>query len=270
MEQENGAVKCECAGDWKNPKTILMFSLVVLVSAIIIVSILRERIVSENEDIVTVMGRGKVSYQPDIAVVTLGVQVDKAPKAEDALSKLNESMNRIIASAKALDIPEEDIQTQSYSLFPHYDFQGEGGGTSIPSGYDANQQVTIKTKNIDENPVIVSKVIEEVSKAGANQVVGVSFDVSNLEELKQKARIEAISDARSKSSGIAKAAGVEKLGKVTSWYENIIKSPDVQSSYDGGGMGGALAKSSANVPSPQIPSGTEEIIIEMGLNYRIK
>lgn len=266
MEQETPTKKFEF--EWKNPKTVFIFTLAVLVTVIVVVSILRERIVNKDTDITTIIGRGEVLYQPNIAIINLGVQVDKVPKAEEALGKLNESMNRIIASAKGLGIADEDIMTQSYSLYPHYDFQGEGGGTSIPSGYDANQQVSIKARMVDENPAIVSRVIEEASKAGANQVVGVSFDVSNLEELKQKARLEAITDAREKSVGLAKAAGVKKIGDVVSWYENIIKSPDAQ--YSSYGLGGSGEKSSAGLnASPQINPGIQEIIIEMGLNYRI-
>lgn len=250
---------------WKNQKNILIFSGIVLLAAVVIVSILRERIVSENMETTTVVGRGKISYQPDIAVVNLGVQIDKANKAEEALNRLNETMNKVIDCAKTLGIPEEDIQTQSYSLFPHYDYLGEGGGTSLPSGYDANQQVAIKVRGVDQSPEFPGKIIEEASKAGANQVVGVNFDISNLEELKQKARIAAIKDAKSKTAELAKAAGV-RLGKMSGWYESVIKSPDSQNYY--GGMGGSAEKGSSL--NPQISGGTQEIIIEMGLNYKVK
>lgn len=254
---------------WVNPKNAMIFASMILLFGIIFVSILREKIVNENNDITTITGQGKISYQPDIAVVTLGVQVDRVSKAQEALGKLNDSMNKVIEATKALGISAEDIQTQAYSLFPHYDYQITSGGATIPSGYDANQQIIIKVKGIDANPNLVGSVIESASGAGANQVVGISFDVSNLNELKQKARIEAINDARSKSGGLAKAAGIRKMGKVVSWYENIIKSPDLQNS--GYGMGGSDATLSSKAPlAPQIPNGNQDIIIEIGLNYRIR
>jgi hypothetical protein len=261
MEQENSMLKVQ----WLNTKNVLIFLSVIFLFVVLLVSILREKIVNENNDVTVVTGQGRISYQPDIAIVTLGVQVDRVFKAEEALSKLDDSMNKIIEAVKALGIPAEDIQTQSYSLSPHYDYL-LGGGTSVPSGYDASQQITIKVKNINSNPNLAGSVIESANGAGANKVIGVSFDVSNLEELKQKARIEAINDARSKSGGMAKAAGIGKLGKVVSWYENIIKSPDSQnSSY---GLGGSSEKTAS--ATPQISSGTDEIIIEIGLNYRVR
>jgi uncharacterized protein YggE len=263
METENIAQN----SNWKDPKFILKMLVAVMIAAIVIVAILRERIVNENSDTVSVTGRGKVSYQPDMAVVTLGVQIENAAKAEDALNKLNEATGKIISAVKVLGIPEKDIKTQTYSLVPHYEYKTEDRN-SVVSGYDANQQLVIKVKGIDADPGVSGRVIEEAGKAGSNQVMGVSFDISNLEELKQEARIEAIKDAQEKSASLAKAAGIRKLGRVVSWYENIIKSPDSSQNY-GYGMGGNAEKSVSSVPA-QIPSGTDDIVIEMGVNYRIK
>lgn len=263
METENVAANT----NWKSPKFIFKVLALVLVGAVIIVSILRERIVHDNENTVTVVGRGKISYQPDMATVTLGVQVDNAAKAEEALNKLNEATNKIILAVKAIGIPTEDIKTQAYSLNPHYEYKAVNQN-SVISGYDANQQLVIKVKGIDKDPGLSGRVIEEAGKAGSNQVMGVSFDVSDVEGLKQKARIEAINDAKSKSSELAKAAGIRKLGSVVSWYENVIQSPD-NSQNNNYGMGGSAEKAISSVPA-QIPSGTNDIIIEMGVNYRIR
>jgi uncharacterized protein len=262
MEKENESLRSQ----WMNPKNILIFLSVILLFAVIIVAILKDRIVDKNLDVTTITGQGEISYNPDIAVITVGVEVDRAFKAEEALNKLNDSVDKVVSSIKSLGIPEGDIQTKSYSLLPHYDYQGAGGGVSVPSGYDANQQIAIKVKDIDSNPGLISNVIESASRTGANQIIGVSFNVSNLEELKQKARLEAINDAKLKSASLAKAAGIEKLGKVTGWYENVLKSPDLQNS--GYGAGGASDNSGISVP--QIPAGTDEIIIEVGLNFRVK
>ena len=67
----------------------------VLLAAIIVVSILRDRLVNVQYRQVTVNGQGRVSYNPDLAVINLGVQIDKAKQAEDALKQLNEKVNKI-------------------------------------------------------------------------------------------------------------------------------------------------------------------------------
>ena len=51
--------------------------------------------------------------------------------------------------------------------------------------------------------------------------------------------------------------------------ENIIKSPDNSAPFYGYGMGGGGAEA-AMPPAPQIPSGSQEIIIEINLNYEVK
>lgn len=248
------------SGQNRWPKIILFLILILAVAAVAIVSIVRERIVSPSQWQVSVTGQGKVSYQPDIANITLGVQIDKVARAEDALNLLNERVNKIIAAVKALEIPAADIQTQNYSLYPQYDAVDN---ISTLTGYNANQQLLIKVRGIDKESGKVSKVIAEATKVGANQVIGIGFEAANIEDLKQEARVKAINDAKSKANKLADAAGVE-LGKIIGWWENFIQVPSSgQYSYDGkGGAGGA--------GMPAVPSGGQEVIIEVNLNYRVK
>lgn len=252
-----------CCKDWRSPKMILIFVGMLLIAGIVIVALVREKIVNPNLNQVTVNGEGKVSYQPDIATITLGVQIDKAANAEEALRLLNEKMQNIISAVKAAGIAEEDIKTKTFALSPQYEYKD---GTSRVSGYGANQQLEIKAQNIIENSAIVSQSVSAANRAGANQILGVSFDVASLNDLKQQARIKAIEDARSKAGALAKAAGVKKLKKIVGWYENVVQSPDIQAGYGYGGSEKAL--SSAQV-APQMPSGNQEIIINVGVNYQV-
>ncbi len=250
---------------FKNPKFILKLLGMLLLAGIIIVSIIRDRIVNYPQYQVSVNGQGKVAYNADIAVITLGVQVDKVKTAEDALKQLNDKMNKIIEALKKSGVKDENIQTENYSLSPQYDVIG---GISKVSGYSANQQLTVKVVGIDEDQNLIGNTVKAAGAAGSNQITGVKFDVSNLNDLKQEARIKAIADAKSKSDNIARAAGV-KLKRVIGWYENIIKAPDTTFPYYGYGLGGG-GEGGGGLPTPQIPSGSQEIIIEINLNYEVK
>lgn len=244
-------------------KYVVILLLILAMTAIVIVSILRDRIVNVQQNQVSVMGQGKVSYQPDIATVNLGVQIDRAPTADVAVQQLNEKISKVIFSLETLGIKKEDIQTQAYFLNPQYDYKE---GTSTVSGYGANQKLAIKVSDIKNKPELVNQVVAQAGSAQANQIVGIEFSVSNINDLKQQARILAIQDAKSKSGALAGAAGV-RLGKVENWYENVLQSPDLN--FGNGGFGGSdamLAKSA----TPQIPSGTQDIIIEVGLTYEVK
>jgi uncharacterized protein len=261
MEMNNSHEHVCCHGS-RRGKWIFAIIAVVLLAVVILAAILRDRIVNQPQYQVSVTGQGKVSYQPDIANVIIGVQIDKVAKAEDALKQLNTKMDQISAAIKALGIKEEDLKTQNYSLLPQYDYIEN---VSNLSGYNANEQLIVRIKDIKTNPNSVARVVEEASKAGANQILGINYDLSNSEELKQQARLLAIADARSKAGVLAEAATVE-LGEVVGWWENIIQIPYSSNNYyygDKGGMGvgGATA---------YVPSGSQEIIIEVNVSYKLK
>lgn len=259
----NATAPC-CA--WRNPKTILILIAMLMLGAIIIVSILRDRIVNRDNWQISVIGQGKISYQPDIANINMGVKVDNVEKAEDALNQLNDKMKKINEAIEKLGIGKDNIQTQNYMLVPHYanssdNLVNSNLSDSKKTGYDANQIIVVKARGIKENNEIVSKIIAEASKAGVNQVNGIAFESSLLNDLKQEARLKAIADARSKAKDTSKALGV-RLGKVVGWYENYIY-PETQTyQSDMGGVGGG--------GSPVIPTGTYEITMEVNISYLLK
>lgn len=248
---------------WREPKFVLALVGLLLLAGIITISILRDRIVNPNLQQVTVNGQGRVAYSPDLAIVTLGLQIDKAKTAEDALNQLNSKMENILQAIKAIGVTDNDIQTQNYYLNPQYDY---ADNISRVSGYNANQQLVIKISAYDQDPGRLNKVIAAASKAGANQVAGLTFDSSKMNDLKQQARIAAIKDAKDKSVALAAAAGVE-LKSISGWWENIIQPAAYGNaySYDLGGKGGAGA-----VADPQIGAGSHEVVVEVGVSYNLK
>jgi len=246
---------------WKNPWVVISLVGIILTAGVVVISILRDQIVNQQQWTVSFVGQGKINYTPDIANINMGVQIDKKEKVEDALKELNQKIADIFKAIQDIGIAKEDIQTQNYSLYPQYDIID---GVSNPSGYSANQAVIVKVRDIEKNPDLTSKIISAATKAGINQVNGISFEPSNLEVLRQEARIKAIEDARKKAMETANVLGV-KLGKLVSWWENYI-APDYQYMYaDGkGGMGGDGGS------LPTVPSGNREIIIEVSVNYLVK
>lgn len=245
---------------WHDPKVIISLLAILLIGAIVIVSILRDRIVNAPNWQIQVTGQGKVPYQPDSAVVTLGVKIDKMTKAEDALSALNQKIAPVYSALETIGIPKSAITTQNYTIYPEYDVPE---GVSRLSGYTAEQLLSVKVEGLLGDPAKVAKVIAAASMSGANQISGVTFESSKLQDIKQEARLNAIADAQKKSQELAKALNVE-LGEVVGWWENVIVSPDMYSTYGKGyGIGGG-----GEVPS--LPSGTEEVVIEVNVSYLLK
>lgn len=235
---------------------IALVLVILAVTAIIIVSMLRDRIVNTPQWTVSIHGEAKVSYEPDLARINLGVQVDNAKTAQDALKKLNTEMQNVIGSIEALGITRDAIQTQNYSLYPNYQYAED---VSTIYGYNANQQVSIKVDITNDTPDMVSRIIETASSNGANQVNGVSFEIKDVETIKQQARLQAIENAQKQAHETAQAVGV-RLGKIVGWYENTSGMGGGPMMYDAGYGGGG----------PIVPSGTPEITVGVDITYKIR
>ena len=163
------------------------------------------------DKLVTVTGEATVAAAPDTAVIRIGVtsQGKTARAASDANAK---EMTAVLAAIKDSGIADRDIQTTSLSLQPQYDPNKTGAARLI--GFQANNQVTVKIRDIGQLPAVLDRAIA----AGANEMSGIEFVVSEQSKLLDKARAEAIADARRKAELYANAAGM-KVGRVMSISE---------------------------------------------------
>ncbi|MCU0678941.1 MAG: SIMPL domain-containing protein [Planctomycetes bacterium] len=246
---------------WRHPANLLLLVGMLLLAAIIVISIVRDRIVNPPQFQISVTGQGKITYEPDIANINLGIEVSKVAKAADALKQLNDQMNKVIAAMEKAGIAQGDIMTQDYTLVPQYDVVNE---ITKLSGYTANQSVIVKVRDIEQKTDAASQVIAAASQAGVNKVNGIIFEASDIKELKQQARLKAIADARSNASEIEKALGVE-LGQIVGWWENYV-TPEAVYAYDLG-KGGAGIGGGGNAV---VPSGTRELTLEVNVSYKIE
>jgi uncharacterized protein len=164
-----------------------------------------------TEKLVTVTGEATVAVAPDTAMIRIGVtsQDKTAREAGDANAK---QMTAVLAAIKDAGIADRDIQTSRLSLQPQYD--PNKAGTARLTGFQATNQVTVRIRDIDKLPAILDRAIA----AGANEMSGIEFVVSEQSKLLDQARDDAIADARRKAELYAKAAGV-KLGRVISITE---------------------------------------------------
>lgn len=150
-----------------------------------------------NIKTISLTGSGSASAKADQATVDLGVQTT-SDLARDAIRANAEKMSAIIDALKAIGISEEDIVTTSYNVYPQYDWTESG---RIFRGYTVSNLVQITITNLD----MVGEVIDTSADAGANQINGVSFGLSDAkrEELKTNAYIAALTDAQEKAAVIA-------------------------------------------------------------------
>jgi uncharacterized protein len=163
------------------------------------------------EKLVTVTGEATVAVAPDTAMIRLGVSTQEktAREASEANAK---QMTAVLAAIKDTGVADRDIQTSRLSLQPQYD--PNKSGTARLTGFQASNQVTVRIRDIDKLPTVLDRAIT----AGANEMSGIEFVVSEQSKLLDQARDDAIADARRKAELYAKAASA-KLGRVVSITE---------------------------------------------------
>ena len=168
-----------------------------------------------NQPYVRVVGSGKATSVPDEAVLTVGVQT-RAATAEQAVKDNGPKMQAVMEALKKQGIADSDMQTQGYHVQEEYDYSREGNPK--PTGYLVTNQLKVVLKSVDK----VGAVMDAAVKAGANQVHGVMFRLSEEKETQvaQQALREAFKQAGAKAKTLAEQAG-GKLGKVLAVDEQM-------------------------------------------------
>jgi uncharacterized protein YggE len=193
---------------------------------------------SSNDSGISVVGAGIVLAAPNVARITVGVEVFDA-SLTNAQADASRRMDAVINKLKADGIAEADIHTVSYSVNPQYDQRDQN--QAVLRGYQVQNLVEIKTTNVGG----LGPLLDDAVAAGATRVYGIRFESSDLEALKNQARDQAMQNARAKAEQLARNAGVT-LGRPLRIEEN-----------DSGGVTPvdqrAAPAAALSAPAPQTP-----------------
>ena len=151
---------------------------------------------------ISVTGEATLSVPPDLAQIDGGV-TSEAKTAREASEANNAAMGKVLLALKGAGIDEKDFQTSRLSLQPQ-SAPNRASGPPVIVGYRASNRVTIRLRDVTK----VAGVIDTLVGAGANDIGGINFMVSQASKLLDEAREKAIADARRKAEIYAKAAGV--------------------------------------------------------------
>ncbi len=177
----------------------------ILPSLVVVATALLPLSAHAADKLVTVTGEATVSIAPDMAVIRIGVTT-QGKTAREASEANGNQMTAVLAAIKDAGIATKDVQTSRLSLQPQYD---PNKGTARLLGFRVTNQVTVKIRDTDKLPAVLDRAIS----AGANEMSGIEFVVSEQSRLLDEARTEAVADARRKAELYAKAAGA-KVGAV--------------------------------------------------------
>jgi uncharacterized protein YggE len=170
-------------------------------------------LVEETEAIgsISVAGDAVVKVVPDEVVLTLGVET----RHEDlsvAKRHNDERVQRVIASAKYLGVPEKYIQTDFINISPEYEYRNSDIDRIV--GYRVGKTIQITLRDIEQFDELLTSALE----SGANYVHGIDFRTTELRKYRDQARALAIQAAQEKAQALA-----EELGRTAGEPQSIVE-----------------------------------------------
>lgn len=188
----------------------------------------------------SVVGNGEAKGAPDIARSSIGIEV-RANTSEEATKQANERMNAVLGALKGAGVADADLRTHDFSVSFERDYTpppqpvtvtptpppAKGAArvataapaaapaapaapeSTVRGSYRVSNTVEVTVRDVSK----VSAVLSAATAAGANNVWGINFDVSDREPLHAKAREQAIGRAKQSAAQLAQLTGVT-LGRI--------------------------------------------------------
>jgi uncharacterized protein YggE len=210
---------------------------------------------SHMPDTVTVVGTGKVTTKPDRVMFTAGVETT-APTVDEAVRLNNERVAALIAALKKGGATENDLRTTNFNVFPQQVYEQNQKPRIV--GFQANNSVTVTR----QSPADAGKLLMTALNAGANQVSGLTFSVSDPVAARNKGLALALEDAKAKAALLATAAG-RTIGRAMMITEGSGAQPP-QPIY---GRVMAMQAKDADVP---VESGADELSFSVSVTYELR
>lgn len=208
---------------------------------------------------VTVSGTGHMSALPDEAVITIGVQ-ESAATAAAALDANSKKMQDVLARLKAEGIPDSAIETTNVSVYPNTVYDQKTGQPTVV-GFQASNSVEVTLTDFSA----IGSVFAAATEAGANNLYGPAWQLSDNTEAQTQALAQASVQARAKAEAFAAANGVT-LGDVLVLTEGY--SAPVY--YYGSEAGSPTTTAAAALAAPPINPQNLDIYVNVTITYQLK
>ena len=203
---------------------------------------------------ITVSATGRISAEPDIVRLQAGLTTE-ASTARKALTENNRVMRELLEELDREGIAEEDVQTSNFNVSPKYS-RPERGGTARINGYQVSNQVSVTVRDIDR----AGDILDTLVRLGANQMHGLSFEVSDADRLKDRAREKAMKNARRRAELLADAANA-KIGDVIAIAEDApIHGPRPV----------AMRRAAMAESSVPVAAGSQELVARVTVTWQLK
>ena len=208
-----------------------------------------------NNSTISVTGSGTAYSAPDIAYVTLGVEIFNADVSA-ATTDANTRTEAILTALKSNDIADSDIRTEGFNIW-FENFYGPEGPTGEGRFRVANT-MRVTVRNVDNIPTILVAALD----AGANPVQGVQFSVADRTSVESTARANAVENAKARAEELAGLMDVS-VGEVVAISEITNNAFGLSYANEAGGFGGGGGG------EPPIEAGSLAINVEVQITFSL-
>ncbi len=204
---------------------------------------------------ITVGGTGRVSVQPDVADLRLGLSVAR-PTVDAARAVATETMDAILAAMDAAGLDRRDVRTAVLSVQPRYDYRGDH--SPVLTGYELANVVEVTVRDVAR----LGDVIDGALGAGATSMDSLSFRLADPVPAEREARMRAMAAARARADVLAEAAGLTIVG-VSDIVEGGVATPP-EPRYKAARM---MVSEDATTP---VEAGSMEVAVNVTVTYRAR
>jgi uncharacterized protein YggE len=204
---------------------------------------------------IVVAGTGRVSVEPDIADLRLGVSVAR-PTVDSARAVAAETMDAILVAVADAGLERRDVRTTLLSVQPRYDYRENR--QPVLTGYELANLVEVTVRDLAR----LGDVVDGTLRAGATSMDGLSFRVADRAPAEREARMRAMAEARARADVLAEAAGLAIVG-VSDIVEGVVASPP-EPRYKAARM---MVSEDASTP---VEAGSLEIAVSVTVTYRAR
>lgn len=143
---------------------------------------------------IMVLGGGKVTAQPDVAYVEIGVESLNAD-LQTALDENNQIISSLIDYLQEKNVAEDDIKTKYYSIYQKHDYSASDRFL----GYQVSSTLEFKCTDLNN----LGTYIKDLTSLGANRLGCITFDCQDITSYYQEALKLAVEDAKSKAEALS-------------------------------------------------------------------
>jgi uncharacterized protein len=158
-----------------------------------------------NQGSITVSGTGRVSVQPDVADLRLGVNVSRLT-VDEARNDAAKTMAAILDAVSKAGVAKKDVRTSMLSVQPRYEYRDNEPPRL--AGYELTNVVDVTVRNLAK----LGDVVDGSLKGGATSMDSLNFRLDDPSPAERQARTLAMAQARSRADILAGAAELKITG----------------------------------------------------------